>query len=433
MKKFTIIGVLLILSAATVWSDSMDLNKCVQTALNQNISLMIATEKIKVEQKNDNWGNAGFLPVLSLSGYQTESLKDVDYIYQSGSETSRSGSDSSQTFIGLTAQFVLFDGLGSFHRLSKQKQMIIRTQIEARIQAESIVMDIITNYYEYLQLKELIKITSDNLQISSERLDRLKQKSKLGDVSQLDYLEAKVELDDDRLKLSAQQYDLSVRKRELEYLTGIQNIVFDSQQEHSIREYKLSALMTEAQRRNAGLQLKKVQRELSYIEANLIIASLYPQVSFEYEYSDSHSQSESGFMKTNKSRGGSYSVAANMNLFNGFRDMTQLANVESGQKILDFELKDLEKILLKNMTNLFYKLQLSKEQITIDAHTIEQSRKTYQKAQELFELGQLTQIELKEYQLQLNETRYTAVKHKYQAILNEWELIRLSGQLLARF
>ena len=128
MKKNSLLLILALFAGqAMAQSDTLALSEAVRIALEQNLDIRVAQQSQRIADKQENWGQAGFLPNVSANAAYSYSQTDVQQQLAVGSDTSgapapiREFNDAvaENYSAGINASYVLFDGLGRINNLQK--------------------------------------------------------------------------------------------------------------------------------------------------------------------------------------------------------------------------------------------------------------------------------------------------------------------------
>ena len=119
-----------------------------------------------------------------------------------------------------------------------------------------------------------------------------------------------------------------------------------------------------------------------------------------------------------------------LNLFNGFRRETQIQNAMVSLKNNEESLDLAEKTLERDVMNLYQDYQTSLFLVEKEELNLETAELNFERSQELFDLGQITNTQFREAQLGVSRVQQNIVRLKVQAKLAEVQLLQLSGQLI---
>ena len=119
-----------------------------------------------------------------------------------------------------------------------------------------------------------------------------------------------------------------------------------------------------------------------------------------------------------------------LNLFNGFRRETQIQNAMVSLKNNEESLDLAEKTLERDVMNLYQDYQTSLFLVEKEELNLETAELNFERSQELFDLGQITNTQFREAQLGVSRVQQNIVRLKVQAKRAEVQLLQLSGQLI---
>ena len=262
----------LIVGLAAVWGQSgaqevLTLQEAVATALRQNTSVMVARNSAVIAQNTASAGKADLLPKLSASA--GANYTDIENV---GASTTSS--------VGASASYTLFDGLGNVYRLRQAQSTGRLGALDARNQIESTVLQVGQAYYTAASAFESLRIAREALGISRERLVRAQERSAYGRAGTVDVLSAQVDVNADSVTVVQSQLAWDQARRNLNMLLfreiGAPLAVATGVDYAPMAE--LGALLSEAQKRNAGFLIYQERTRQAKAAAGAAGSALAPKL-----------------------------------------------------------------------------------------------------------------------------------------------------------
>ena len=177
----------------------------IQAALQNNYSIVIARNNAEVAANSNNIGTAGFLPVAgATAGYQGNLTNSTRSILTDGNSAQQTSSPTSLT-AAATVDWTLFDGMAMFTSKSQLAELEKMGENDLRMMIENTVAAVILDYYALVQFKQMEAVLQQAIQLSLERKRLAEMKLKLGSGSELDLLQAIVDMHADSSTLILQQ------------------------------------------------------------------------------------------------------------------------------------------------------------------------------------------------------------------------------------
>jgi len=166
--------------------DTLSLARAIAIGLKNNFDIQVEQRNIEIALNNNNWGQAGALPTITLIGTNNNSAVQR----KPANPFAVAGRNISDNVLGqLDVQFVLFDGF--LIRINKQRleQLERLSYGNAAYVMESVVQTIIMGYYQVLLEKERLQVFEKTMGLSKERYDYVKLRKQLGSAITFDVLQ----------------------------------------------------------------------------------------------------------------------------------------------------------------------------------------------------------------------------------------------------
>lgn len=421
------------LAQSTIEQDKViSLERAISIALERNHSIKIANNISQVSANNATIGNAGLLPSLSASGSYSGSIEDTELKFPGQPSAITDGAKSNTLSGSLSAGYVLFDGFGNYYGFQSLKKLEEQGGVEARLQIEGTLLQVISLYLGVITQKESLKITEESIERSLERYERVSKRYDLGNATRLDLLSSKVDLNSDSVALVQAQTNLTNAKRDLLIELGAEpdidiKVVDKIEMDTSL---KVSELLTSADQNNASVILSRLTAENAMLTTKQNRAGRFPKISISGSYDYLKNEADAGQFEFLKTTGFSGGISISLSLFNGFQQETRIQNAQvqlkNNQEAYELSQKALKRDVMNTyetyQTNLFL---LDKEQLNLETALL-----NFDRSEQLFELGQITNTQFREAQLNVSRVQQNLLRLTIQAKLSEVSLYQLSGELI---
>lgn len=414
-------------------SDSLSLSDAIQRALEENHEITIARNSSRIDEINATLGNAGYLPTLSLNSSMNRSIENTRLRLSDGTtEQEQDGSISGQYNASANLEFTIFDGFGNYYRLQGLRNTEKLGSIESQLQIENTLVEVVQSYLNVLGSERLTNINREIVEVSEERYRRAQQRFETGGSRRVDLLNAEVNLNQDSIRYVQSQSDLRQQKRDLMVLMGEEpSDEVDIRQDITINEnMEIQQLMKEALNNNASVMAARLQASQAQISLKQTKSNRYPQITGQSSYSYNRSESDANFIRFQETDGFSGGINFSFNIFNGFQqsiqqqsDKIRLKNSREQERLTEKEIqRELQNTYEDYTTNLFL---LEKQDLNVKTAEL-----NFERTKEAFELGQVSNTDFREAQLNLLQANQELINLKINAKLSEIRLLQLSGQLL---
>lgn len=418
----------------------LNLEQAVSFALNQNLDIRVAKESQKIADKQENWGQAGFLPNVAASASYTYSQTDVQQQLAVGSDTSgapapiREFNDAvaENYSAGITASYVLFDGLGRINNLQKLQLQKELSETQLRFTIENTLLAVFSAYFEVARQTENLAIAKESVSLSQRRYQRAEAALELGSSSGLEALSALVDLRRDSVSLFQAQNAADRSFRELNRLLSFpidSTYDLDPQLQYRV-DLEYGPLLTGALQNNAALVQAQINKDINRKNLNIAWSDRLPEISANGGYTFSRQENEGGFLRFTENQGWNYGLSAQWNIFNSYRSQTavEVARIAVFQSELNQE-KARQQVQV-DLSNAWLNYKNAQKIRALEARNLEVAELNLSRSQEAFALGSITNVQLREAQLNYISSKAALNNLSYQLKLAEIELQRVAGALM---
>ena len=410
----------------------LTLPRAIEIGLQNNLSILLQKNEEAVARNNNTIGNAGFLPVIGLTGTQNNTLYTTHQEQFSGTTRDVYNAYGNSLNAGVQLSWTLFDGLNMF----VSKQMLGRLQdlgeIGTRIVFEDIVETTILSYYGIVQLGKLVQVARDAVDLSMQRKRIALAKLSLGSGSQLMLLQSTVDLNADSTSLIKQMNSLANLKADLNRLLAREVATPFSIRDTIILNttFTYDSLLQKALTQNSSLISARLDKEIARLGVKQARSNLYPTLGLNAGYNYGMANSAAGFAKFNQSYGPSFGFNLSYNIFNGFNVLREIENAKTYLNSGELEVRDNEQELQLSIFKLYNDYLSNLEIVRMQLTNVDVAKENVNVAFEKYKLGSINDVELREIQQKLIDAEYQLILSTFEAKQAEIGLIRLSGDVL---
>jgi outer membrane protein len=432
MRLHILIGFIVLLGANTAaGQSSLSLADAINTALNNNYGIRIASESLLKLDNNVTLGNAGMLPVLNLDGSRNFSITDVNQTFQDGRVLKNDGIKANSYSLGPRLEWTLFDGMAMFVERDRLEALRDMGELALRSRLESTVAEVTVTYYDIARQQQLVRVLEESIDISRQRLKIAEDKFDVGSGARVQVLQAQVALNEDVSAWKNQLAILSNTRTRLNTVMGIQSDAAYAVDDVITLSESLSfeTLRSSAMQSNPELLMNRKAIVESRLNTKIQKASMLPQVSANMAYNLTGSENSASFFTEQNNRGLNYGLTARMPLFDGFNRRRNVQNARIDEKISQLELEWSELEVVSMLQQAWTDYANALELIKLEEQNILVSQENASIALDRFQLGTYTPVELREAQQALLNTENRLVSAKYAAKASETRLLLVSGLL----
>jgi outer membrane protein TolC len=412
--------------------DTLQLSTAIQIGIENNLNIQISEGQKQISVNNNTLGNAGFLPTMDAAASQRYRVEDTELMFFTGSERIAEDAKSNNTATSALINWTLFDGTTMFYtkdRLETQEKQAFALN-DAVIQ--NTVASIGAEFYTVALEQIRLRLFGENISLSEERLEIAKNKFEFGKVAKMEYLQAQVDLNNDKSNYLIQEQRLAAAKAVLNELLARDVTTefyadFDPQLNTTL---DFETLKSSMERGNPQLAASRYQMSVAMLEQKEIRGERLPSIGVNAGYSYSRSEAQAGNFLYSKSSGYNYGLTANWQLFNGFNlnRRMQNAKIVTENSSINYE------ALKLNLERGLYEVYLSYKN-NIELHGLEQANLAVAQenndiAVERYKVGNSSPLELREAQINLLEANLRLLNAAYSVKVGEIDLLLISGQLM---
>lgn len=185
------------------------------------------------------------------------------------------------------------------------------------------------------------------------------------------------------------------------------------------KQWTLEDCINYALEKNIQLQQNKILLQESEEDVKEAKAALFPSLSFStghnvvnrpyQENSSTMSGTEIISSDSKTTYSGNYGLNAQWTLWNGNQRLNNIKQQKTNREIAQLTVAETENMLKEQIAQLFIQILYADESIAINKGTVEVSRATYERAQELFKEGSISKADLAQLEAQLSNDEYQLV------------------------
>lgn len=412
--------------------ESLTLDNAIKIGLEKNYSVLISKNDIEIAKAQNNIGNAGMSPSVSLNANMNFANVDSYQEFTNGTTQDRKGAQNTNTGAGLNISWMVFDGLRMFaikKRLNLNEKL---NEFELKQQMENKVYEIMVSYYDIVRLSKLIEAGKQNLDIYNERIKITKLKMDIGSDSKVDYLLTITDENRVRSEILKLEQQLSSAKialnallvRPIETEFNVQDTIIINY-EPNVDELKKSAI-----KNNSSVLIAQQNELISEQFLKEGRSSLLPQIQLNGSYNFILGKSQAGFLALNRQLGLNAGLNASWLLFNGNRNRKLVLERQISQRnaklLIDESMMQVDALVYVNYKNFL----TNKKILELEKDNLKSASELIMISLERYRLGKSTLLETKETQKTFEDAQIRYINSLYEAKLSEAQLLKANGTLI---
>lgn len=407
------------------------LRDALKEGLKFNFDIRLAQNEVELAKESNTAGMAGFLPSVNLnlgSNFQSSNLRQK---FASGLEVDRPGVGSTGLNGGIAVNWLVFDGGKMFLEKKKLNRQLNAAEIRLQNQILNYADSLSAAYYQVVLAGLDLKILKQSLLNAEERLRVATEQQRIGTRPASDALQARMDLNQLRNRILAQEKQMEIRKGAVNLMTGKEpDVDFTAADTVRIPEKSdFAALKNKVLEKNLSLRVQKENLEISRLSVSETRSRIFPQINLTSALNYQRSSSTAGFALFNRNVGPQAGLSLTMPLFSGVsvNRLVKLANRELTSR--EIQLKISENRLLFQLWRGVKNLETYLESVDTEKSTEKLARENLRIVQERFKMGLAGSLELREAESQLENTGLRLQQMKFQARIVGNNLLRLSAEL----
>ena len=432
MKNITIISYLLLsLSPHLPAQDTLTLWDAIRAGLENNYSIILSRNDLEIARNNNTLGNAGFLPSVDLNAGNNNTFNTTYQKTFAGTERDVKNARNITLNANVALSWTLFNGLSMFTTKEMLGEMERMGEMETRMMVENTVSAIILNYYGIIQMKKMVRVLQDAVDLSLQRKTVAEAKYSLGSESELTLLQSSVDLNADSNMLIQQLAALKNARANLnQLLAWTPELTFETSQEIELLDpLDYDTLLALGASQNIELMLSRSSILLSELELRNAQSERMPQLRFNASYGYNQLSSQTGYLEYNRAYGPAFGFTLSWNLFNGFNTSRNIRNARIG--VSSAEVVHAQNTLdVSHSLYILYNEYVSNlDLVRLETVNQEIALRNVEVALEKYRLGTISDIDLRETQKKLIDSQYQLLLAQFRTKQAETELLRISGEL----
>ena len=428
-------------------SDSLpaqwDLQKCIDYALQQNITIRknrLSAESAEVDVKT---AKAALFPSLSASVSQrivnrpnseTNTIINGDNITSSQSKTSYNGS------YGIDANWTLYNGSKRLNTLKQQRLNNRIAELNVTESENSIRENITQVYVQILYAAESVKVNESTLTVSQAEYERGQALFAAGSIAKSDLAQLEAQVSTDKYQIVTAQVTLQDYKLQLKQLLEL-----DGEREMNLYipalgdENVLSPLPTKTDVFHAALTLRpeieagKLDVQASELDINIARSGYIPSLSLSAGIGSTNANgSDFTFGEQIKQNwNNSLGLTVSIPIFNNRQTKSAVQKAKLQKQTSELSLLDEQKTLYKTIEGLWLDANSAQQRYVAAVEKLKSTQTSFDLIQEQFNLGMKNTVELLTEKNNLLSAQQETLQAKYMAILNTQLLKFYQGESIS--
>lgn len=410
----------------------LTLEDAIKIGLEKNYSVLIQKNVQQITKAQNNFGNAGMSPQVSLNSNLNLANVNSHQEFSTGTIQDRTGAQSNNFGASVNLSWTVFDGLKMF---AVKKRLAITEDLSAmelKQQMENTIFEIVQSYYLVVKVNELLQSAHQNLSIYQERKKIAQLKLEIGSDSKVDYLLS--QSDENRAKSAILQLELQLleAKAKLNMLLN-KPVDTDFNPSDSIvinYDPKIDELKKSVIASNSAVLISKQQELISEQYIKEARSANLPFIQLNGAYNFTRSQSQAGFVFLNRQSGLNGGLTASWLLFNGNKN-NRLVKERNLLYLNQKYVTEQTKLFVDaEVFNNFKIFQLNKQVVELEKQNLADSKEVLNVSLERYRIGKTNLLETIETQKNMEDAQVRYIEALYKMKVAETALLKANGALM---
>lgn len=433
MAKANIIIILfLALFIPSKAQEVLTLDQAISIGLENNLDIRISQQETHQAKNNASIWNSEYLPTLSLDASsnldQEKSL--IDYPEEEG-ETFKNR-ETQRYQASLKVDYTLFDGWGRTYNYQALKQKLQLSELETIAVIEQFLVDMHMAYYDLYRLQQQNSIEQNTFELSQERVKRVEYQIEYGQANELDLLNAKVDLNQDKIRYQENEKQLVQASFRLNQLLGREiNTSFKIDTTMSKDQpLHLEMILQNAKQENSNIQQINQQIQIAQTNIKNSQSNYWPKLAIQggYDYFDQQMlpASKSG---NQSNYGWTAGLSLSWKIFDSGKTKTNTSNAKIELESQHLQKEAVHMNIEKEIRSIWEDYLNAQFIRDTENQNVITNQQNFNRTQEQYKLGQASSLEFRQAQINLLQASNNLNEARFQIKTLEVILMQLGGLL----
>ncbi len=431
-RSFSIACILLIGTALLHAQSPLLTDKdAVELALRASFDIRISRADAEIAQLNNTRGNAGMLPTVNLVANENFTLSAFQQKLSNGNEFNAVGAPFNTANAGVQLSWTLFDGRRMHIVKDRLEQLEALGNLELQSMVQATVANVLLVYYEIVRNKLSERALLEVIALNEERLRIAEARLAAGFAAQTDALQARIDLNQRRADLLAQQAATSANKRSLNRLlarppeTAFEVIDNISTSYAPARDEIMAKIL--AQNPNLLTFQKSAEISALLVRENQTLGKA--RLTGIGQLNAIRSDNGSGFLLNNTQAGVIVGASLVVPLYSGGNIKRQVETSKIAAEQAHIRVEQQRLAVETELETQLANLQVQQQILSVEEESVKAARENLAVSTERFRVGTTTSLEPQMAQSTLEQSLDRRNQAMYQIKLAELRLKLLAGEL----
>jgi outer membrane protein len=443
--------VLLLLLLPVSWLSAQEvltLQDCIEIALKNNTTIRTNTNLNASAGQDVTASYGGILPTVNANAStgkaragestrlgdvqtgQIDSLGNPIVIY---AVRTQPGYESNANSMNLSINQNIFDGGEWWNAIRYAKSAKRSADLNLQDVINQTVYNVQNRFFTLLMQQKLLEVNQLQVKRTKEELDKTEKMFELGAVAKVDLYRSKRSNGEAIISMLNQENAVLRAKNELNLIMGREPetpLNIDPTLELMPTISTTDTLVNKAFKNNPGLMRTEEDVTSGNLSVSRAKARLWPSLGASFSYGRRNEQFDRVYSNWDQNWTISYGVGISYNVFNGFRDWTNIQKQKLAAKNAKEIHEDTKRTLRAEIVQLTDNYNSYIEIIEVNQQNLEAAKEEYRLAEERYRIGSGTSIDLSTALEGLTRAEQVLVAAQYNARITQAQLEAALGSIL---
>lgn len=421
MKKSLILTAALLLGAssavtAKVWT----LDDCINYAVENNIQVKNSRAQELSGEYDITEAKDNFLPSVSASASQT-----FNFGRGLTSENTYADRNTANFQWGVGMQLPLFQGLQATRQLKYARVNLRTLALRTEAAKENITLNVIAQYLQVLYCRELLATADEQVRLSEYELERQQALADAGKIAEVNVIQAKSQVAQDRLSVTNAQNDYTLALLDLAQLIQLGDIdgfdVAPLDEELPVVP-SVDAVYSDALLSNSGLLAAQNGVTAAMAQESVARTGYIPRLSFNAGIGSSYyhigGYDNAAFGRQMRDNYSTYfGFSLQIPIFDAFSTRNRVRKAQVQTLTARLQLQDTETQLYKDIQQAYYRAVAAHDKFRTGLQSEQLAREAFDAMKEKYEMGRATPQEFEQSKTASLKATIERIQANYEYIL----------------
>lgn len=422
------------IAAGPVSAETLDLEKCVELAMEVSTRVGISQEQLRVARGDVLSSYGPWIPNLSLNSYAGHSFAGPSSGVQvdaQGRPILPTGFNYEVYSFGLSSNLTFFNFGVTSNQVNRAKRTSDAAGYDLEYERDVVKALVIREYYDLLRQRKLREVQEEDVEAKRRNVEQVEAFYRIGSRTKADFLQARVTLANSELELINRQNAEALADARLKSRLNLPlDAPLDIDESLTIApgEFDLNSEVDYMMTHRSDLLANRQRIEAARSGLTVAERSRWPSLAatFNYGWND-RTFPENGDVFANNYNWG-IGVALNWPIFDRFQSKSSIQNAKAQHRIAEYNLQQAKLDAVLDVKQIVLNLEQAQERLSLAEETVAAAEENMRLAEERYRVGAGTILETIEASASLVSAQASLIDARVDFLINRADLQRATGR-----